>query len=389
MSKNDDSRLPPGTHFMMGNFALAEGAVAGGCKFVSGYPITPASEIVNRLSVLMPPLGGGFLQTEDEISAVCSAIGASWSGVKSMTATSGPGISLMQENIGFAVATETPLVIVDVQRLGPSTGVPSAGLAGDVIQVARGSHGDYQIIALAPGSPQDMYDMTIRAFNLAETYRVPVFVMPDAFIAHMREQVVIPDPSDIHLVSRKIPAKGTGTDPMTRQDFHDVNVAPMPVFGRGFKSHVTSSCHDEHGMRNLSDPTIMHNFITKPIEKIINHRDDIVEVDEDYKNGDMILVAYGSVARSAKEAAIRAREKGLKVGTLNLKTLWPFADKEIEAAAQAASGMVVLENNTGQLFPYIKAEAAAYCKVDFMGPKILGQIHDPEDILGFLKEINP
>ena len=386
MSKTNDSRLPPGTHFMMGNFALSEGAVAAGCKFVSGYPITPASEIVNRLSVLLPPIGGGFLQTEDEISAVCSAIGASWSGVKSMTATSGPGISLMQENIGFAVATETPLVIVDVQRLGPSTGVPSAGLTGDVIQVARGSHGDYQIIALAPGSPQDMFDMTIRAFNLAEAYRVPVFVMPDAFIAHMREQVVIPDPSDIHLVSRKIPE--TGTDPMTRQDFHDVNVAPMPVFGRGFKSHVTSSCHDEHGMRNLSDPTTMHNFITKPIEKIINHRDDIVEVDKDYKNGDMILVAYGSVARSAKEAAILARENGLKVGTLRLKTLWPFADKEIEAAAQAASNMVVLENNTGQLYPYIKAEAAAHCKVDFMGPKILGQIHDPEDILGFLKEIN-
>ena len=386
MSKNNDSRLPPGTHFMMGNFALSEGAVAAGCKFVSGYPITPASEIVNRLSVLLPPIGGGFLQTEDEISAVCSAIGASWTGVKSMTATSGPGISLMQENIGFAVATETPLVIVDVQRLGPSTGVPSAGLTGDVIQVARGSHGDYQIIALAPGSPQDMFDMTIRAFNLAEAYRVPVFVMPDAFIAHMREQVAIPDPSDIHLLSRKIPE--TGSDPMTRQDFHDVNVAPMPVFGRGFKSHVTSSCHDEHGMRNLSDPTTMHNFITKPIEKILKHRDDIVEVDEDYKNGDMILVAYGSVARSAKEAAIRARKDGLKVGTLRLKTLWPFADKEIEAAAQAASGMVVLENNTGQLFPYIKAEAAAYCKVDFMGPQILGQIHDPEDILGFLKEIN-
>ena len=386
MSKNDDSRLPPGTHFMMGNFALSEGAVAAGCKFVSGYPITPASEIVNRLSVLLPPLGGGFLQTEDEISAVCSAIGASWSGVKSMTATSGPGISLMQENIGFAVATETPLVIVDVQRLGPSTGVPSAGLAGDVVQVARGSHGDYQIIALAPGSPQDMYDMTIRAFNLAEAYRVPVFVMPDAFIAHMREQVVIPDPSDIHLVSRKITLQGT--DPMTRQDFHDPNVAPMPVFGHGFKSHVTSSCHDEHGMRNLSDPTTMHNYITKPIEKILNHHDDIVEVDADYKDGDIILVAYGSVARSAKEAALRARENGLKIGTLRLKTLWPFADKEIEAAAQAASGMVVLENNTGQLYPYIKAEAAAYCKVDFMGPKILGQIHDPEDILGFLKEIN-
>ena len=385
MSKNGDNRLPPGTHFMMGNFALSEGAVAAGCKFVSGYPITPASEIVNRLSVLLPPVGGGFLQTEDEISAICSAIGASWSGAKAMTATSGPGISLMQENIGFAVATETPLVIVDVQRLGPSTGVPSAGLAGDVIQVARGSHGDYQIIALAPGSPQDMFDMTIRAFNLAEIYRVPVFVMPDAFIGHMREQVVIPEPADIHLVSRKLPE--TGTDPMTRQDFQDPNVAPMPVFGHGFKSHVTSSCHDAHGMRNLSDPTTMHNFITKPIEKILNHRDDIVEVEKDYKNDDIILVAYGSVARSAKAAAMRGQESGMNIGTLRLKTLWPFADQEVAEAARAASAMVVLENNTGQLYPYIKAEAAGYCRIEFMGPKILGQIHDPEDIVSFLKEM--
>ena len=368
---------------MMGNFALAEGAVVAGCKFVSGYPITPASEIVNRLSVLLPPLGGGFLQTEDEISAICSAIGASWSGVKSMTATSGPGISLMQENIGFAVATETPLVIVDVQRLGPSTGVPSVGLAGDVIQVARGSHGDYQIIALCPGSPQEMFDMTIRAFNLAETYRVPVFVMPDAFIGHMREQVVIPEPSDVKLVSRKL--SEPGTDPMNRQDFQDPNVAPMPVFGRGFKSHVTSSCHNEHGMRNLSDPEVMHRFIVKPIEKILNHRDDIVEVEADYSEGDIVLVAYGSVSRSAKAACMLARENGLNVGTLRLKTIWPLADKEIEAAANAAKQMIVLENNTGQLFPYIKASAASFCGVKFLGPKTLGQIHDPEEIL---KEIS-
>ena len=377
MSK--DSRLPPGTHFMMGNFALAEGAVAAGCKFVSGYPITPASEIVNRLAVLLPPVGGGFLQTEDEISAICAAIGASWSGAKSMTATSGPGISLMQENIGFAVATETPLVIVDVQRLGPSTGVPSVGLAGDVIQVARGSHGDYQIVALSPGSPQDMFDMTVRAFNLAETYRVPVFVMPDAFIGHMREQVVIPDPSSLQLVSRKLPEPGT--DPLGRQDFQDPNVAPMPVFGHGFKAHVTSSCHNEHGMRNLSDPAVMLNFITKPIEKILEHSDDIVEVAADYSDGDIILASYGAVSRSAKAAAMLARENGLNVGTLQLKTIWPFAEKEIETAANAAKKMIVLENNTGQLFPYIKASAASFCPVEFLGPKILGQIHDPEDIL--------
>jgi 2-oxoglutarate/2-oxoacid ferredoxin oxidoreductase subunit alpha len=382
MSK--DNRLPPGTHFMMGNFALAEGAVAAGCNFVAGYPITPASEIVNRLSVLLPPIGGGFLQTEDEISAICSAIGASWSGAKAMTATSGPGISLMQENIGFAAATETPLVIVDVQRMGPSTGVPSVGLAGDVIQVARGSHGDYQIIALSPESPQEMFDMVIRAFNLAETYRVPVFVMPEAFTGHMREQVVIPDPSEIKLTSRKI--SEPGTDPLSRQDFQDPDVAAMPVFGHGFKSHVTSSCHDAHGMRNLSDPTTMHNFITKPIEKILKHRDDIVETTADYNEGDIVLMAYGSVSRSAKAAATIARKEGLNVGTLSLKTLWPLADREMAAAAQKASRVIVLENNTGQLFPYIKAETAEFCPVDFMGPKILGQIHDPAQVLSFIKE---
>ncbi len=382
MSK--DGKLPPGTHFMMGNYALAEGAVAAGCTFVSGYPITPASEIVNRLSVLLPPIGGGFLQTEDEISAICSAIGASWAGAKAMTATSGPGISLMQENIGFAVATETPLVIVDVQRLGPSTGVPSVGLAGDVVQVARGSHGDYQIIALSPGSPQDMFDMVIRAFNLAEKYRVPVFVLPDAFIGHMREQVVIPEASAIELVSRKL--SEPGTDPMSRTDFQDPDVAPMPVFGHGFKSHVTSSCHNEHGMRNLSDPTVMHHFITKPIEKILKHRDDIVEVEADYQEGDVVLIAYGSVSRSAKAAAALARAENMKVGTLRLKSIWPLADKEIAAAAQKADRVLVLENNTGQLLPYIKAEAAEFCPVDFMGPKILGQIHDPDEILSFIKE---
>ena len=368
---------------MMGNFALAEGAVAAGCKFVSGYPITPASEIVNRLSVLLPPEGGGFLQTEDEISAICAAVGASWAGAKSMTATSGPGISLMQENIGFAVATETPVVIVDVQRLGPSTGVPSVGLAGDVIQVARGSHGDYQIIALSPGSPQEMFDMAIQAFNLAETYRVPVFVMPDAFIGHMREQVVIPEPSEVILVDRKL--SEPGTDPMTRTDFQDPDVAPMPVFGHGFKSHVTSSCHNEHGMRNLSDPQVMHDFITKPIEKILKHRDDIIDVEADYKEGDIVLVAYGSVARSAKAAAMMSKENGSNIGTLQLKTIWPFADKEIETAANAAKKLVVLENNTGQLFPYVKASAASFCDVEFLGPKILGQIHDPVEIL---KEIS-
>lgn len=379
-----EQRLPAGTHFIMGNIAFAEGAVAAGCNFASGYPITPASEIVNRLSALLPPIGGGFLQSEDEISAICSAIGAAWAGRKAMTATSGPGICLMQENIGYAVSTETPLVIVDVQRLGPSTGVPSVGVAGDVIQVARGSHGDYQIIALCPESPQEMYDFAIRAFNLAETYRVPVFVLADAFIGHMREQVVIPEAKKIPLAARKLPT--AGSDPMSRQDFLDPAVAPMPVFGHGFKGHVTGSCHDKNGMRNLSDPAVMHDYVTKPIEKILAHRDRIIDIQTDYTPHDVLLVSYGTVSRSAKAAAALGRSRGLTIGTLCLKTVWPFPDREIADISRQVKRIVVLENNCGQLYPYIRAEAAAACRVDFLGPRIIGQIHDPEYVLTYLKE---
>ncbi|RJX30119.1 MAG: 2-oxoacid:acceptor oxidoreductase subunit alpha [Desulfarculus sp.] len=378
-------RLKPGTHFIEGNLALAEGAIAAGCRFMAGYPITPASEIPNRLSQLLPTVGGVFLQTEDEIAAICSAIGASWAGLKAMTATSGPGVSLMQENIGLAASTETPLVIVDVMRFGPSTGVPSVGLAGDVVQVARGSHGDYQIIALCPESPQEMYDHMIRAFNLAERFRCPVFVLPDGFIGHMREQVVIPPDQEIELAQRKIaPA---GTTPLERQDFLDPEVAPMPVFGRGRQAHVTSSCHNGQGMRNLTDPEVMHAFATMPIEKILRHRDQIVEVAADYAPGDVVIVAYGTVARSARAAAQAARAQGLAVGTLCLKTLWPFADQEVAAAAQQARAVLVLENNTGQMLPYIKAEAAAHCPVQFLGPRLLGQIHEPNAVLTRVKEM--
>ena len=382
---SDGKRVLTGTHFEIGNWACAEGAIAAGCTYVAGYPITPASEVANRLAERIPQVGGTFLQTEDEISAICSAIGASWAGCKSMTATSGPGISLMQENIGFAVATETPLVIVDVQRFGPSTGVPSVGLAGDIVQVSRGSHGDYQIIALCPESPQDMFDLTIQAFNLAEKYRVPVFVMADGFTGHMREQIAIPEEDTIVLERRKIPKPGTG--PLDRQDFQDVNVAPMPVFGRGLRAHVTSSCHDQHGMRNLSDPTVMHSYVMRPIEKILKHRDDIVQVRADYSDAKIALVTYGTVARSALAAAQIARQKGLSVGTLRLVTCWPFPDKEIRQMAEQVDHVLVLENNNGQLYPYIKAEAAHACSVDFLGPQTLGQIHDPEYIVARMEEM--
>ena len=385
---NNKKRLMTGTHFLMGNFACAEGAIAAGCGFVSGYPITPASEVVNRLAQRIPRLGGIFLQTEDEISAICSAIGASWTGRKAMTATSGPGISLMQENIGFALATETPLVIVDVQRLGPSTGVPAIGVSGDMVQVARGSHGDYQIIALSPESPQEMFDLTIRAFNLAEEYRVPVFLMADAFVGHMREQVIIPDEDQLEIVDRKTLKSGVDPrDPMKRQDFLDVDVAPMPILGRGFRTHVTSSCHDEHGMRNLSDPEIMDRYVLNPIHKILKKRHEIVQVEADYSGAEIALVSYGTVSRSAKAAAQLARQEGLKVGTLRLVTCWPFPDAEIRQMAESVELVLVLENNTGQIYPYIKSEAAHACRVEFLGPKILGQIHEPEYIVSHIKEM--
>jgi 2-oxoglutarate ferredoxin oxidoreductase subunit alpha len=379
------NRTLTGTHFEMGNWACTEGAIAAGCNFAAGYPITPASEVANRLADRLPQVGGTFLQTEDEISAICSAIGASWAGCKAMTVTSGPGISLMQENIGFAVSTETPLVIVDVQRFGPSTGVPSVGLAGDIVQVARGSHGDYQIIALCPESPQEMFDLTLRAFNLAETYRVPVFLMADGFIGHMREQIVIPEVDQIEIKQRKIAEPAASV--LDRQDFLDVNVAPMPVFGRGLKAHVTSSCHDEHGMRNLSDPAVMHRYATRPIEKICTHRDDIIQVQADCDDTRIALVTYGTVSRSARAAARLARKQGAKVGTLRLLTCWPFPDQEIRQVAEQIDDMLVLENNMGQLYPYIKAEAAHACRVSFLGPQTLGQIHDPRYILNHIKEM--
>lgn len=378
-------RVLTGTHFEMGNWACTEGALAAGCNFVAGYPITPASEIANQLAARLPHLDGTFLQTEDEISAICSAVGASWAGCKAMTVTSGPGISLMQETIGFAVATETPLVIVDVQRFGPSTGVPSVGLGGDVVQVARGSHGDYQIIALCPESPQEMFDLTIRAFNLAEKYRVPVFVLADGFIGHMREQIVIPPGEQIAIESRKIAAPAETV--LERIDFLDVDVAPMPVFGRGLKAHVTSSCHDEHGMRNLSDPETMHRYVMRPIEKILSHRDDIVQVRDEAGDAELVLVSCGTVSRSARAAARMARSQGLKVGTLRLVTCWPFPDREIRRVAERVEHLLVLENNTGQLYPYIKAESAHACRVSFLGPQLLGQIHDPEYIVAKVKEM--
>jgi 2-oxoglutarate ferredoxin oxidoreductase subunit alpha len=375
-----------GNHFQIGNWACTEGALAAGCDFAAGYPITPASEVANFLAARLPEVGGVFIQSEDEISACCSAIGASWAGRRAMTVTSGPGISLMQESIGFAAATETPLVIVDVQRFGPSTGVPSVGLTADMVQVARGSHGDYQIIALAPNTPQAMFDIMIRAFDLAETYRTPVFVMADGFAGHMRERVSIPEAAALKVRGRKIAAPAATV--LERTDFLDENVAPMPVFGLGLRAHVTSSCHDAHGMRNLSDPEVMHSYVTVPIKKILSHRDDIVRVEETRTDdAELIIISYGTVARCGIAALELARAENLPVGQLRLETCWPLPDREIEAAARKAAHLLVLENNMGQMLPYIRACVNGAAVVHFMGPEHLGQIQEPDAIVRVIREI--
>ena len=374
-----------GRHFMQGNIACAEGALAAGCRFAAGYPITPATEVAERLAERLPAIGGTFLQMEDEIGSIAAVIGAAWGGQKAMTATSGPGISLMLENIGFALGTETPCVIVNVMRGGPTTGIPSVELQGDVVQPRRGSHGDYQIIALAPSSVQEAFDYTVDAFNLAEQFRTPVFVLSDAFLGHMREEVLIPEAAKIPILNRKLFPPGKDTEALP--GFLDEDVAPMPVFGEGHKAHVTSSCHDAYGRRNVIDATSLDFFIRKLNDKIARHRDEIVRVVEDADGAEVVLVSYGSIFRCAQAAVEAGRLEGLRLGWFKLGTLWPFPDKEIAALAERARHLIVLENNLGQLFPYVQAAAAGRARVSFLSPRILGELHEVEDILKAVREV--
>jgi 2-oxoglutarate ferredoxin oxidoreductase subunit alpha len=374
-----------GRHFMMGNIACAEGALAAGCTFAAGYPITPATEVAERLAERLPVVGGTFLQMEDEIASIAAVIGASWGGMKATTATSGPGISLMLENIGFALGTETPCVIMNVMRGGPTTGIPSVELQGDVIQPRRGSHGDYQIIALAPSSVQECFDYTVEAFNLAERFRTPVFVLSDAFLGHMREEVVIPEPGAVPIVDRKLFPRGVDVESLP--GFLDEDVAPMPVFGEGHKAHVTSSCHDAYGRRNVIDAAALDVFIRKLNGKIEKHRDEIVRVAVDADGAEVVLVAYGSIFRCAQAAVEAGRADGLKLGSFKLGTIWPFADKEIAALAGRVRHLIVLENNLGQIFPYVQAAAAGRARVSFLPPRVLGELHEVGDILKAVREV--
>ena len=373
------------TDFLQGNIACAEGAIAAGCKFFAGYPITPASEIAHHMSKRMFEEEGTFIQTEDEIAAIANIIGASWGGVKSMTATSGPGISLMLENIGLAVVTETPCVIVNVQRGGPSTGSPTIAFQGDMLQPKFGSHGEYQIIALVPSSPQEMFDFTIAAFNKSEKYRVPVFILADSLVGHMRERVDFPFKDEIILNERKKLETYQG---IHQKIFLDEEVAPMPIFGKGLKANITGSTHKEDGFRNVSDPKIMDNAIRRLSNKILRHKEDIIDVEEKYlEDAEVAIFSYGLVYRAVLETVITARSEGLKVGSFRPVTIWPFPQEQVEELSKKVKTIIVCENNLGQIYPFVKAAANGNAKVIFLPPKILGALYKKEEILNKIKEV--
>ena len=376
--------MPERVMFTMGDIACAEGALSAGCRYFGGYPITPATEIAEWMSQRMPALGGAYVQYEDEIASITSVIGASWTGVKSMTATSGPGVSLMLEAIGLAVMTETPLVLVNIMRGGPSTGQPTRGQQGDVMQAKWGSHGDYQIIALTPASVQEMFDQTVQAFNLSERYRTPVFVLADETVGHMRERLIIPDEKDLKLEYRKTPT----VDPEEYLPFKpdDDLVPPMALFGSKYQFYATGLTHDERGYPSDRED-IQIDLITRLNNKIIQNADKIIDVErvelDDAKIG---VIAYGTPSRSAKRAIKDARKEGIKAGLLRLKTVWPFPEEQVAQLASEVDHIIVAEQNLGQVYHMVRS-AAAPTPVHLM-TKPAGMPQLPHEILGKLREIN-
>lgn len=379
----DPKGVLTGVHYLDGDYAIAEGALAAGCRFFAGYPITPSTETAERFAERIPLVGGVFIQMEDEIASIAALIGASWAGVKSMTVTSGPGFSLMMENVGLACMMEVPIVIANVQRGGPSTGLPTLTGQGDMMQVKWGSHGDYEIIALSPDSPQECFDLTIKAFNLSEMYRVPVFIMTDECVGHMHEKVVIPPAEEIEIVERKW-YEGPKDKYLPYQP--DVDLVPFMVkAGDGYRFHTTGLTHDQRGYPVINaecqDWCVRHicDKIRLNADKIIEYKEDAVD------NAEIVVISYGITSRVAWKAIQDARKAGIKVGSLRLITVWPFPEKRIEELAGKIKAFVVPEINLGQIKREVeraaKGKALVY-PVSHCG----GWVHNPNDILKVIKE---
>jgi 2-oxoglutarate ferredoxin oxidoreductase subunit alpha len=364
------------THFWQGNEACAEAAIAAGCRFFAGYPITPASEIAEHLALRLPQVGGITIQMEDEMASMGAVIGASWAGAKAMTATSGPGFSLMQELIGYAFMTETPCVVVDVQRAGPSTGQATKCGQGDVMQARWGTHGDYTSIALSPNSVQEIFDLTIRAFNLAETYRTPVVLLADEIIAHMREQVVIPPSNQIKIINRKKPK------PTDKAFFNREEIAPMPSVGEGYNVSVTGSTHNEYGNRFTADRAVHEKLVKNLIGKIRNNAEKIVDYESyNIDDCDVGVVSFGCTSRAVYETVELAKEKGLPVGSVRLRTIWPFPEEVVRNMAKNVKVIVVPELNMREVFYEVERVIHGTVPVVSVNKIGGGEMITPEELL--------
>jgi 2-oxoglutarate ferredoxin oxidoreductase subunit alpha len=378
-------RVLTGQHFMNGDTACAEGALAAGCSFFAGYPITPSTEIAERLARRLPEVGGCYVQMEDELGSMAAVLGASWAGAKAMSATSGPGFTLMMENIGLGVMTETPCVVVDVQRGGPSTGLPTLVSQADVMQAKWGSHGDFEPIAYSPSSPQEMFDLTIKAFNAAERYRTPVFVMGDEVVGHMTERVTIPPPGQIETVDRKRPSAPPNDGWLPYASGKDL-VPAMPRAGEGYHFHVTGLTHDERGYPT-NDPQVHDRLVRRLSRKVQANAQQICEFEKLHTDdAETVVIAYGATARAARQAVLAARERGIRAGLFRLITLWPFPRGAIKELTNTARRFVVAEMNLGQ----VAREVERYTRrpiswVTHAG----GAMFTPEPILRAIMEARP
>jgi 2-oxoglutarate ferredoxin oxidoreductase subunit alpha len=377
--------MNPNVKFVQGNEVCAEAALYAGLDFFAGYPITPSSEITEYLAYRLPQLGKKFMQMEDEIASLCAIIGASLTGCKVMTATSGPGFSLMQEALGYAIMAEIPCVIVDVQRGGPSTGLPTHGSQGDVFQARWGTHGDHSIIALTASNHQDVFSITVEAFNLAEIFRTPVILLFDEVTAHMRERLVIPQPGEIPLVERLKTSVKEGVDYHPYLPREDGRL-PMSDFGGVHRFNVTGLIHDMWGFPS-NEPQIVHGLLRHLVDKIENRKHQLARFKEYYtEDAEHLLLSYGSAARSALHAVENRRQRGVRLGLLELQTLWPFPEDIVRERCASPKSVIVVEQNMGQILQAVKLAVDEPDKV-FLANRIDGVFITPTDIMSIFRLI--
>ena len=368
---------------MQGNEACVEGAIAAGMRFYAGYPITPSTEIAELCALRLPQVGGRFIQMEDELASMAAVLGASATGVKAMTATSGPGFSLKQENIGYGCMAEIPCVIVDVQRSGPSTGLPTSPSQGDYMQARWGTHGDHPVIALSPSSVLETYKLIVRAFNLSEKYRTPVIFLMDEIVGHMREGVELPDPNDLIINKRHI----SYHDGANKQCYYVPEgkyVPAMKPFGQGERYNITGLAHDVSGFPT-NDPAVAGALYTRLMEKIDRNLDDIIRTEQVFMDdADTAVVCFGGTARAAMSAVLQAREAGMKVGMFRPITVWPFPEKQLRERLPSLKRILTVEHNYGQMVLEVRRVAEGKVPVDFLG-RLDGTVISPDDILGALR----